>query len=164
MKKAIAAGAALLALAACEAKVGTEDAAAEVNASAEGRSEDNVMSISAPGFDMKIDIPAGIRDSANVDSDGDLLYPGSSFAGMHVQGGGETGSVELRFNTADDAGRVAAWYRDAARTKFKIDHAARDGDAILLTGHQTEENAPFKLRLDPRQGGGTQGILSLQGQ
>ena len=159
------AGAALLA--ACEARIGNDAPPVEANASAAGKAEEGRLTVSAPGFNMSIDIPEGLRGDARMDGDNDLIYPGANFGGIHIQGGREQaggehdGEVELRFTTADPAARVVAWYRDPARAgDFTVQSATRDGNAIVMAGTGRREGERFTLRLTPR-GAGTEGRLVL---
>ena len=157
---------------ACEAKVGkpADGKAAKGDESAaapaEGKSKEGEFSIKAPGFDMKIDIPAGV--TSRGESDSDLLYPGSTLSGMHVEAGKDSakgkgsGGVELRFTTADSADKVAAWYRDPARASgFSIVGQRQEGGALVISGTEKDGGDPFTLRLSPRGGGGTEGRLTL---
>lgn len=156
-------------LAACEAKIGKEAERSEANAatgSTAGKAEEGQFSIKAPGFDMKIDIPAGV--TSHGDSDSDLLYPGATLSGMHIEGstGGRDGKgnagIELRFTSADAPEKVAAWYRDPARaTGFSISGIRREGADYLISGTQKQDGDPFSLRLASRSGGGTEGRLTL---
>lgn len=156
-------------LAACEAKIGKEagkDRAEGSPASTEGKAEEGQFSIKAPGFDMKIDIPAGVTSHADTDSD--MLYPGATLSGMHIDGskGGSDGKgnagIELRFTTADAPDKVAAWYRDPARAGgFSIGGVRREGSDYLISGTQKQDGDPFALRLSPGSGGGTAGRLTL---
>lgn len=150
--------AAALALGACDVDVG-DGAGSSDNVSAEGTAEENQMSISAPGFEMKVKLPEGVRQDANFDSDSDLFYPGAKLAGMHIQAN-DGGGVELRFTSPDAPDKVRAWYRDAARTEFKIGDEQRDGAAIRLQGITGDNQAPFKLSLSPA-GSGTEGVLTI---
>ena len=82
-------------LAACEARIGKDEqpgAAAEGNqsaaVSAEGKAEEGQFSIKAPGLDLKLNIPDAIQQRATIDSDSEILYPGATLAGMHVEAGG----------------------------------------------------------------------------
>ena len=161
----LAAGAA--ALSACEARIGNDAPPVEANASAAGKAEDGRLTVSAPGFNMAIDIPEGLRGSAHMDGDNEIIYPNSTFGGIHIQGGPERGhgehegEVELRFTTGDAIDRVVAWYRDPARAEhFTLNSARRDGDAVLIVGAARDGDHPFTLRLS-RQGGGTEGRLLL---
>ena len=164
----VTATAAISLLAACEARIGNDAPPVAENATAAGRAEDGRLTIEAPGFNMSVSIPEGLRSEANMDDDNELIYPGSTFGGIHVQGGtdrggGERGGeVELRFSTADAVDRVTAWYRDPARgEEINIASAARDGASVVLTGTGRTDHDRFTLRLTPRQGGGTEARLLL---
>lgn len=163
---------ALALLSACEANVRkdgkdeTADGAAKAAAAAEGKAKEGQFSIKTPGFDMKIDIPAGV--TSHGDSDSDMLYPGSKLSGMHIEGsktgaGGKgNAGIELRFTSADPADKVAEWYRDPARASgFSVSGIRRDGPAFLITGSEKGDGDPFTLRLSPASGGGTEGRLTL---
>lgn len=145
-----------LALAGCEARIGTDGNAAEG-----GEAVENQVSIEAPGIDIKVAMPDDVRVDADMKSDSDLLYPGSELTGISIDGTGE-GMVDLRFTSTDAPAAVDAWYRDSARTGFAIDAAAREGEGFVLNGHETDGSNRFKLRLSPGSGGGTDGHLSLQ--
>jgi hypothetical protein len=164
------AAAAAFALGGCEAKFGNDaDAGHEPgNASAAGKAEDGRLSIHAPGFDMKINIPEGIRREAGIDDDSGIIYPRSTFSGMHVEGGrdGDSGNsdgeVELAFTSTDAPDLIARWYQDAARAPdFTVATASRDGAAFVLAGTTHDHDGNFRLRLSPRQGGGTEGRVVL---
>jgi hypothetical protein len=157
---------------ACEAKIGKEADKPDPKAaaaSAEGKAEEGQFSIKAPGFDMKIDIPAGV--TSHGDSDSDMLYPGATLSGMHIEGskGGGDGKgdagIELRFTSPDAPDKVAAWYRDPARaTGFSIAGIRREGADYLISGAEKQDGDPFSLRLTSRSGGGTEGRLTLTDQ
>ena len=162
-------------LSACEARFGKDaesgEAAAKgkgqaATASVEGKAKEGQFSIDTPGFDMKIDIPAGV--TSHGDSDSDVLYPGSTLSGMHIQGneggarGKDNAGIELRFTTPDALEKVAAWYRQPGRASaFTVASLGRDGAALVISGTETGDGDPFKLRLSPRSGGGTEGRLTL---
>jgi hypothetical protein len=162
------AAAAALALTACEARFGNDaDAGREHdNGSAAGKAEEGRLSIHAPGFDMKINIPEGIRREANMEGDNDIIYPGSTFGGMHVEGGRDDsrsdGEVELAFTSADPPDRIARWYQDPARAPaFRVATTTREGAAYVIAGTTRDDDGRFRVRLTPRQGGGTQARLIL---
>lgn len=163
---------ALAFLSACEMKVhkdGDGEAGkggGKAAASAEGKAKEGQFSINTPGFDMKIDIPASLASHTNSDSD--VLYPGSSLSGMHIEGskggadGKENAGIELRFTTPDAAEKVAAWYRDPARAStFAVAGVRREGSGLVITGSEKKDGDPFTLHLSPRSGGGTEGRLTL---
>jgi hypothetical protein len=160
-------------LAACEAKTGKDDGAPKEGtptgaAAAEGKAEDGRFSIKGPGFDMKIAIPKGVADRAEVDSDSGLLYPGAALSGMHIEAGGsdapaeKNGGVELRFTSADAPEKIAAWYRDPARAaEFSVASASREGTSAIIAGTRKGDGGTFKVRISPGAGGGTDGRLTL---
>lgn len=163
---------AALTLAACEARFGN-DANAQAgnesgNASAAGKAEEGRVSIHAPGFDMKVNIPKGLRREAGMDSDSGVFYPNSTFGGMHIEGDRDergrhsNGEVELSFVTADAPDVVARWYQDPARAaEFTVASMRREGADYLFAGTAGDDHDPFRLRLTSRQGGGTEGRLVL---
>ncbi len=165
-RSALAALAAMILLAACEARIGKEeDAPSQTESVGNGQAEEGELSIDTPGFQMKLNIPKAISDRAEVDSDSGLLYPGATVSGIHVEGRGKASDsrVELRFNSKDDPARIAAWYRDPARaSEFTITSASRNGDVVNLSGTEKEDGDPFDLTLGPRGGGGTDGRLRLR--
>jgi hypothetical protein len=135
-------------------------------ASAEGQAEDGKISIKAPGLDMAIALPKELTGEAKTGHDSKVLYPASVIAGIAIAAaengkGGDT-DVEIRFRTSDAPDRVAAWYRDPARAEgFSLDGASRDGRTVVLTGVQKRDKHPFKVRLSPAAGGGTDGRLRV---
>jgi hypothetical protein len=166
----IAAAAAMMLLAGCDARVGkSEDAKASGNpdAPAEGKAEEGKLSLKAPGFDVAIRIPEGLSDRANMDEDNKLLFPGSKLSGLHIaaamgDGTKDKSGVELRFTSSEPVEKVLAWYRDPARKDdFRLSSDGREGAATLLEGKSGGDKDPFKLRLSAREGGGTDGRLTL---
>lgn len=149
-------------IAACEAKIEKNGEEAGGNAvTAEGQAQDNMVSIDAPGFEMKVAIPDGVRAKTNIESDSELIYPGATMRGVHIAAGkGNGGAVEIRFATADAPAKVAAWYRDSARTGFTIDRETAEPGGTVFNGRETDGKDAFKLRLAPRDGG-TEGTLSM---
>jgi len=165
----LAATAAALALTGCEAKFGN-DVQPRGNGSAENKAEEGEVSINAPGVQMKINIPEGLRHEASIHDDSGLVYPGSTMSGMHIEGGRERpgeqgkseGEVELRFASTDGPDVVARWYQDPARARnFTIASATREGPAYVFAGTRTDGDGRFRVRLMPRQGGGTDGRVLL---
>lgn len=150
---------------ACEARIGNDAAPVAENATAENRAQEGRMTIEAPGFNLQMDIPESIR--ADISDDDGILYPGSTFGGIHVQGNRGDGhdgrdEVELRYSTGDDLQRVATWYRDPARNaEFTITRDAQEGNETVIAGTRRREDGTFTLRLAPRGGGGTDARLLL---
>ena len=159
-------------LAACEGRIeqagetGSKEAGGSAAASpASNKSEEGKLSIKAPGFDMKINIPKGLAD--RTDTDSELIYPGAALGGMHIEAGsGAAGKrnsgVELRFTSSEPIDKVATWYRDPARAGgFSTASTSREGEEIVISGTQKSDGDPFHLRLSPAAAGGTEGRLTL---
>ena len=167
MHRLLSAFAAIALLAACDVKIGEDAGNVSANASAAGRAEEGRLTIEAPGFNMSMKIPESARADAKIDDD-KIIYPGSDFGGIHVQGkpegadGEDHGEVELRFTTADPVDRVVAWYRDPGRSgELAIASAAQQGESFVMSGTAGDERKPFTLRIGPRAGGGTEARLLL---
>ncbi|MDQ8758265.1 hypothetical protein RCO27_18710 [Sphingosinicella sp. LHD-64] len=166
LAKLLPAVTALALLGACEARIGNDAAPVAENATAENRAQEGRLTIEAPGFNLQMDIPESMRADINDDSDG-MIYPGAAFGGIHVQGNRGDGrdrpdEVELRFSTGDDPARVAAWYRDPARSsEFSITRNAEENGATVIAGNQADGDGTFTLHLAPRGGGGTEARLLL---
>lgn len=166
--KLLCAAAAAVSLAACEARIGNDAPPVAENATAAGRAEEGRLTIEAPGFNMSIDIPEAVHARAEIDENSGLVYPGSRFSGMHIQGGREgsagnrDGEVEMRFTHADPPERVAAWYRDPARAEeFSVATADRRGDSFVLAGTGRRDRERFTATIGPRAGGGSETRLVL---
>jgi hypothetical protein len=158
-------GAAALA-AGCEARIGNGQDSTDSNgqASAEGKAEEGQIAFSTPGFDVKMKVPL---DRAETDNEGKILYPGSKVTGLYIAANpddksGSDGEVELRFATSDPPEKVAAWYRDPARSAdFAIGSDGKDGSAYVLSGTEKGEQNGFRLRLEGK-GSGTDGRLVVR--
>lgn len=168
---------ALALLAGCEAKIrkdagqgNTASPADQAQVSAEGKSEAGQFSVKAPGLDLKLDIPDALQKRASMDSDSEILYPGATLAGMHVEAGSEKSgrnesAVELRFTTNDAPAKVAGWYRDPARKGgFAVTSARQQGASYVIAGTEKGDGDPFTVHLDAASGGGTEGRLILRDQ
>lgn len=151
----------------CEMRIGNDAAPVADNASAAGRAENGQLTVEAPGFNLSVTIPEGMTDRGSVSDDNGLVYPGSTIAGVHVQGrreerGHNNGEVEIRLASNDAPDRVAAWYRDPARAdRFSAASTTQDGDATVISGTGRRDNERFTLRIAPRAGGGSDMRLLL---
>ena len=168
-RKAAVVLAAAIGLAGC----GSDDdgnAAASVNrpVSAEGKAEEGKISVKAPGVDLALSLPKEMTGEAKVDRDSKVLYPGATISGIAIAAGaggndGGDSEVEMRFATSDSPEAVAGWYRDPARAAgYRLDKAGKEGDAWIILGTQNRDKHPFKVRLTPRAGGGTEGRLTVR--
>jgi hypothetical protein len=144
------------------------DAGGGSEVSAEGKAEEGKVSIKAPGFDLKFTLPKGMAGEARAERDSKLLYPASVLRGMAIVAGrgdgkGGDSEVEIGFSTPQPLDAVVAWYRDPARREgFRLGRAVREGEGWTVTGVQKRDRHPFKLRLTPRAGGGTDGRLTVR--
>lgn len=167
MRRALLVPLCLVLLAGCEMRIGDDAAPVADNAGASGKAENGQLTIEAPGFNLSVTVPEGMTERTSVDDDNGLVYPGATIAGVHVQGrreerDGHGGEVELRLTSGDAPGRVAAWYRDAARAdRFSVASTTRDGDATVIRGTGRRDNERFTLRIAPRAGGGSDMRLLL---
>ena len=163
----------LSALAACDMpsgegerqEVANQAAAERQKALAEGKAEEGRLSIRAPGLDLAINVPEGMRSRARADTDSEVLPPGSQVSGIHVEGDGGSGdggdSVELRFAVAQPVEEIARWYRDPGRREhFTISEARREGEETVLSGNSADGGGPIMVRLRAAAGG-TDGRLIL---
>jgi len=165
---ALAAAAALCACDGNSRRDEAENVAENSQVSAEGKAEEGKISLKAPGVDMTISLPKGVADEARANRDSKLLYPGATLRGMAIAAGpgsdksGDS-EVEIRFSSTEPVDKVAAWYRDPARADgFRLERAVREGDSWIVTGVQKRDQHGFRLRLSPRDGGGTDGRLAVR--
>jgi hypothetical protein len=148
-------------LSACEMRLGNDAPPVGENASAAGRAQDGQMTIEAPGFNLSVTVPEGMSERSEVGDDSGLVYPGARVTGLHVQGGRDRGSngrdeVELRLASADAPDRILAWYRDPARAdRFTLSATTQEDGATVLTGTGRRDNERFTLRINAREGGGS---------
>ncbi len=161
-------GALALLTAGCEARFGNDAAEIEENATAVGKAEEGQLTIEAPGFNLKVQIPEGIRARANFDEKSGIIYPDATFSGIHVQGlrsdqeSQGDGEVELRFTTGHAPDRVMAWYRDPSRsTDFSVESAEAGNGGFRLSGTSRPDGERFALTVSPGENGGSDARLVL---
>jgi hypothetical protein len=161
---------AALALTACQARIGNDadPINASANVTAEGKAKEGEVSIRAPGFDLKVSIPEGLRERAGIDDHDGIIYPNSTFGGVHVEGGQRgadgrsQGAVELAFSSGDAPDIIARWYQDPARAaQFTVATANRQGADFVIAGTTKDDGGQFQVRLSPRQSGGTEARINL---
>jgi hypothetical protein len=131
-----------LLLSACEVKVGKNDKdKADGNVSVAANDEHGV-SISAPGFNAKVDIPGIEIGGDDMDIDGMKLFPGSKVGNVNVVGKDGPGDrVTMGFTAPGAPAAVASYYANAARengfTDVKVagttvSAVKDDGDAVTI--------------------------------
>ncbi len=168
----IAAGAALLGLAAC----GHSDDAAKTEKSTsiniksdddggtvkvDANSDTGNVELKLPGgMEAKIKLPGGIPGSAKFNIDGVGLYPGARISTINFNASDKAGAkqshVLLGFSAPADAAVVADWYQQQFTDK-KI-AASRNGDSFTGT---TEDNDNFVLALVQDSAGKAKGTLTI---
>jgi hypothetical protein len=161
----LAAGA-LAALAGCGDRADQASAQANGQFSAEGKAEPGKISVKGPGVDLTFEVPKAIRGGPKADRNNKIFYPDSTIAGLALVGSQGDGKkqgdseAEFRFSTPDARDKVAAWYRDPARSHdLRVTGFTKEGDDILVTGKQPGHSDTFKVRLASRPDGGTDGRL-----
>jgi hypothetical protein len=166
--RSLCAAAALLALSAC-GDPGENAAGGEGNAAAApAEAEKGRLSVKGGGLEFAIQIPEGVQEKARVGGDNDIMPPGASIEGLHIQGDGgdaEAGqdSVAMRFHSDQPPAEVTAWYRDPARAPdLREVEARREGADTIVSGRTGEGgNGRFTVRLTGGTGGGTDGQITL---
>ncbi len=118
------AGAALL-LAGCSVRTHDDgkDSSASItigNGGGDGASDTRSVSISAPGFSAKMDMPNLDLGSGSMQIEDMKVYPGTKIEGVQItgkpgSGADGDGNVEMGFTTPAGVGEVIAWYRDQAQ-------------------------------------------------
>ena len=161
--------AAAAALCACDGRRDEgENVAGNGQVSAEGKAEEGKVSLKIPGIDMSLALPKGVSFDARAERDSKLIYPEATLRGLAVAAGpgsdksGDS-EVEIRFSSPEPVDKVVAWYRDPARAEgFRLERAVQEGDSWTVTGVQKRDSHGFRLRLSPRDGGGTDGRLAVR--
>ncbi|MEO5867817.1 MAG: hypothetical protein ABIS14_01510 [Sphingomonas sp.] len=121
------------------------------------------MSINAPGFSGKINLPKIRLDADNVDLNGVHLYPGSKVAAMKIDahddgklGKDDGGTVKISFESPAGPDTVRAWFEN------KLSHAGftvhDDGTGLSGT---TDEHKPFTLDLSPDGADHAKGTMTI---
>jgi hypothetical protein len=158
-------------LAACEGRSGGDGGNGGGEVAAEGKAEEGTVSIKAPGVDISVKVPKGLRERAQFHDEGNILPPGARPSGVHVeageshQDGTREGAVEVRFTADPPPAELAGWYRDPARGQdMEIGSVNEEGAGFVVSGTTRNNKDPFTIRLTPRQGGGTDGRLTLRGR
>jgi hypothetical protein len=156
LKLTLFAAAALL-VSGCDGRSGGDQAGSGMP---DGKAEEGKLSIRGTGADLAISMPGWLVRRAQADTESEMIPPGATFSGLHVEGG-RRGGVEIRFTTPELPEQVIAWYSEASR-EFNVEDVIREGDAHVVTGIGRRQADRFTLRLSPRAGGATDGRLVLR--
>lgn len=144
-----------LLLAGCDARPDPADA--DTNGVHVAADEGKGVSMSVPGLDAKLSLPA-MDLARHVDLDGIKLAPGTRVRTVDVAGRGNTdGSVSLTFAAPQSPSALIAYYREAAgRAGFAVG-AATPAALTADKGHRH-----FALSAGP-EGTGSTGTLAVTG-
>ena len=119
------------------------------------------FSIDTPVFKANVSLPKLALDSRNVDFNGVHLYPGSSVTGMDVNATAdqERGEpvVTIRFASPAQPQTVRDWFHDQLTKKAGFT-LTRDAGGLSGT---TDEGKPFRMTLEPGEGGKAQGTITI---
>lgn len=149
----------LMALAACSSQTEEQEAANAALDLSEGS-----VSISAPGFNMALDIPPGVARNVDIDSDSNVVFPGSKVGAIRLNSDPAKGSDQLEIDFASERPieEIASWYADPARAEaFRVTEAA-ERDGVRAIRGTDESGQAFDLVLKEREGGGTLGRLKFR--
>jgi hypothetical protein len=153
-------------LAACDgAKEGTTvslnatDPDGNVVAAVDGKT--GQVSINAPGFTGKMNLPKIQIDADNFDMNGVHLYPGSKISTMNIDahdrpGKDDDGSVRVSFDSPAAPTKVRDWFQQKLTDAGFTLQASGNG----LTG-KTNEGKPFSLDLTPAGADHSNGTISI---
>ena len=141
-----------LALAGCEVKVG--DKAKDENGNVSVSAESGV-SIDAPGFKAKVNIPGIDIGSEHMDIDGMKLFPGSKVANVNVVGkDGPGDNVTMGYTAPGAPAAVASYYENAAKEAgftgvslngTTVNATKDDGDKVTITADPDGANTSGQI-------------------
>ncbi len=121
-----------------------------------GVGKDGAIAIDTPGFKGSIDLPKIRLDADNFDMNGVKLFPGSTIAGVNVDGGAGKDQVRVTFDSPAAVADVRDWF--ATRLKSAGFTLAAAGDSLSGT---TDEGKAFKLALTPKGTDRSQGTITI---
>ncbi len=125
--------------------------------------KDGRVSIKTPGFEGSLKLPKFQIGAEDFEVDGLKLYPGSTIAGLNIDGKEDTsgksgGTVRVQFDSPAAADTVRNWFREQMETA---------GFTVAANGTQftgkTGEGSPFTLKLDPNGDAKSRGTLTVTG-
>ena len=120
------------------------------------------VSINAPGFSGKLNLPRIRLDAEDFEMNGVHLYPGSTISGMNVEArdGGKTGdddgTVRVSFASPASPATVRDWFQQKLNAAgFTV---APSGTGLTGT---TDEKKPFKMELTADGSDKSKGVITL---
>ncbi len=156
-------------LAGCHATSKDGDAGAEQGVSISVKDDDGGdtkvaataqgVSVNAPGFSGKLNLPGLSIGGDDIDLDGMKLYPGSKVTGVDVDAHGEDkGLVRIAFRSDAAPAKIVDYYRTAATDAGYQLAAAGAGSDQALSGTKSG-GKHFALSVKPGASGATGTIL-----
>jgi hypothetical protein len=125
---------------------------------------DNTVSISAPGFNMSVDLPADVARNIDITTDGDALYPGAKASGIKLTKDQYTGQnkVDIGFTSSDSLDKVAKWYGNPRNSgAFKVTGINISDSGVQTMSVVDESGEFFNVILREGENGGTSGTLKF---
>ena len=120
--------------------------------------------ISAPGFNMSVDLPSRMARNVEITTDAEALYPGAKAEGLRLTTDPATGTerVEIGFSSDQPLADVAKWYGDPHRSgAFKVT-GINITDGVQTMSAIDDSGEHFNVVLKPGANGGTQGTLKFR--
>ena len=157
-------------LAGCEMKIGKDDAKDGNRASVSVGEDGNVqisaadgakgVSIDVPGFSAKVNVPGLELGGDNMDIDGMKLYPGTKLSTVNVNGGDESGVVDMKFASPGSPAAIADYYVNAAKENDFTDVASRKDGANMVVTAKKPDGDLVTIALAPA-GTGSNGQIKI---
>ena len=155
------AGAALL-IAGCSVHTRDNDqdssASISIGNGGEDGSGNQSVSIAAPGFSAKMDLPNLDLGTGSMQIEDMKIFPGTKIRGVNIVGGtGKSadgkGQVEMGFTAPGGVDQVIAWYRDQAQKTGWTIETPTAGNQFEATKSREHGPARFALRIAPTASG-----------
>lgn len=128
----------------------------------EDDSANHTVSITAPGFSARMDLPNLDLGTGTMQIEGMKVFPGTKIHGVDIAGDVDKGDdedarhkgeVAMGFTAPGDVGQVIAWYRDQAQKTGWTIVTPTAGNQFEATKPGEHGPARFALRLAPAASG-----------
>ena len=120
-----------------------------------------VVSISAPGFNMSVDVPGDVSRNIEISAGNETLYPEAKATGITMTKDATTGlsRVNIGFDSGKSVDEVAKWYIDPHRPGALRVTGVNITDGVQTMSVMGRDGQPFNVVLKPDGKGGTDGKL-----
>ena len=124
----------------------------------ENGSGNRSMSITAPGFSAKMDLPNIDLGTGTMQIEDMKIFPGTKIRGVNIVGGADEsadesgdgkGQVEMGFTAPGGVDQVIAWYRNQAQKTGWTIVTPTAGNQFEATKSREHGPARFALRIAP---------------